>query len=380
MDATRTPGRGDAGAAPQPPRVAGDPPPRRAAAGRLPHDVPRGRHRLPRPARVRARRRRPPHRLERDRADGHAVRAPVHGGPRAHGLAPARPLAVDGVRPDRPAEGARPLRAGDDLRAAAHAQRQPGRGRALRQRGRGHAAAARAAATRCSRSRRSLLRPPGSHGTITDLDRAARARALGAIRRRSLVVLISDFISAARLGAPAAAADRAPRGRRDPPARPPRVRAARRRRDRGRGRRDRRAAHGRLERRRVPAPAAGGRRAPRGRAARGHPPRRRRHLRGLDRGRPRRARSSAWSSRESGGAADVARLAVAAARPRRRPGARRRVLVGAPAARRPRRPARLRGARADGERHGAPASGATSRSRSSWLRSGCSPSPWRARP
>ena len=44
-------------------------------AGRLPHAVPRHRHRLPRPARVRARRRRPPHRLERDRAHGHAVRA-----------------------------------------------------------------------------------------------------------------------------------------------------------------------------------------------------------------------------------------------------------------------------------------------------------------
>ena len=42
---------------------------------------------------------------------------------------------------------------------------------------------------------RSLLRPPGSHGTVTDLTGLLEL-ALGAIRRRSLVVLVSDFISA----------------------------------------------------------------------------------------------------------------------------------------------------------------------------------------
>ena len=41
---------------------------------------------------------------------------------------------------------------------------------------------------------RSLLRPPGSHGTITDLTGLLQF-ALGAIRRRSLVVLMSDFIT-----------------------------------------------------------------------------------------------------------------------------------------------------------------------------------------
>ena len=57
---------------PPPARVAGDPPARRPAAGQLPHAVPRPRHRLPRPPRVRAGRRRPPHRLERHRPHGRA--------------------------------------------------------------------------------------------------------------------------------------------------------------------------------------------------------------------------------------------------------------------------------------------------------------------
>jgi uncharacterized protein (DUF58 family) len=42
---------------------------------------------------------------------------------------------------------------------------------------------------------RNLLRPPGSHGTLTDLT-GLLDFALGAIRRRSLVVLMSDFITA----------------------------------------------------------------------------------------------------------------------------------------------------------------------------------------
>ena len=46
--------RRDTRASPPPPRVAGDPPPGRPPAGELPHDLPRGRHGLPRPARVRA--------------------------------------------------------------------------------------------------------------------------------------------------------------------------------------------------------------------------------------------------------------------------------------------------------------------------------------
>ena len=41
---------------------------------------------------------------------------------------------------------------------------------------------------------RNLLRPPGSHGTVTDLAGLLDS-ALGTIRRRSLVILISDFIT-----------------------------------------------------------------------------------------------------------------------------------------------------------------------------------------
>ena len=229
-------------------------------------------------------------------------------------MAPARPVAVDGVRPDRPAEGARAERARDDARPAAHPRRQPRRRDPLRQRDRGDDPAAERPQPG-ARPRPEPAAAARTNGAITDLDGAARVRARGdpaALADRPRLRLHHR----ARLGAPAAAADRAPRGRRDPAARPARVRASRRRRDRGRGRRDRRAALGRLERRRVPPPAARGRRAPRGGAARADPPRRRRHLRGVDRRTTSSARSSGSSSRASGGAADVARLAVDAALPR----------------------------------------------------------------
>ena len=42
---------------------------------------------------------------------------------------------------------------------------------------------------------RTLLRPPGRTGAITDLTGTLEF-ALGAIRRRSLIVLLSDFITA----------------------------------------------------------------------------------------------------------------------------------------------------------------------------------------
>ena len=74
-------------------RVAGAAPPRRAAAGRLPHGVPRHRRRRRRPAGVPVRRRPAPHRLERHRPHGHHPRARVRGGPRGHGVAAARPSA-----------------------------------------------------------------------------------------------------------------------------------------------------------------------------------------------------------------------------------------------------------------------------------------------
>ena len=259
-------------------------------------------------------RRRPPHRLERHRADGHAVRAPVHRGPRADGVAAARPVAVDGLRPDRPAEGARPQRARDDLRPAAHPRRQPRRRDPLRQRGRGARSPPRQRPEPGARARpASCMRPPGPqrrrHRPDAGCSSTPHARdpaPLAGLPRLRLH-------HRARLGAPAAAAHGAPRGRRDPPARPARVRAARRRRDRGRGRRDRRAARRRLQRPRVPAAA------PRGRASTARPSCARRRSAPAStstRCRPRTTscrRSSGSSSRASGGAADVARLAVAAA-------------------------------------------------------------------
>src|SRR6185436_4412030 len=93
------PGRNpDAGAAAPPSRVARRPAPRRAAAGRLPDPLPRDRGRLHGPARVRARRRPAPCRLERHCAYGRPLRPPVCRGPGADRLAPARPLRIHGFR------------------------------------------------------------------------------------------------------------------------------------------------------------------------------------------------------------------------------------------------------------------------------------------
>ena len=201
--------------------------------------LPRRGPRLPRPPRVRARGRRSAHRLERDRADGHAVRPPVRRGPRADRVAAARPVAVDGVRADRPAEGARPVRARDDVRTAPHAGRQPRWARSsstTRSRRRCHPAASRNQVLALTRN---LLRPPPeTHGAVTDLTRlleTALRHDPPALARRPRLRLHHR----AGLGAAAAAAQRAARGRRDPARRPSRVRASRRRRHRRRGRRDR---------------------------------------------------------------------------------------------------------------------------------------------
>ena len=78
-----------------------DPSARRAPAGRSPYAVLRLGHRLRRPARVPGAGRRALHRLERDRAPRRALRAPVHRRPRAHRLAAARPVVVDGLRSRR---------------------------------------------------------------------------------------------------------------------------------------------------------------------------------------------------------------------------------------------------------------------------------------
>ena len=170
--------------------------------GRLQGDyrtlLPRARHRLPRPARVRVGRRRAPHRLERHRADGRAVRPGVRRGPRGHRLAAARPLRVDGLRPRRAAEGAGP------------APRS-------RRRWRSCSSGAATGSARCSSTRRRETIPPGQgRNQVLRIARELLKRTgppatapAGRHRPRrccsgprsassaaaSLVVIVSDFIS-----------------------------------------------------------------------------------------------------------------------------------------------------------------------------------------
>jgi hypothetical protein len=142
----------------------GDPPPRRPAAGRLPHAVPRRRRRPGRPARIPVPRRRAPHRLERHRAAAAALRAPVHRGPRPHRLVPARPVGQRRLRLGRRHQaGVTPVRG--HAGACDHAPRQPRRRAALRQQGRHRAAPGRVAPARAEPA-------------------AAHAQAAGGARRR----------------------------------------------------------------------------------------------------------------------------------------------------------------------------------------------------
>ena len=246
------------------------PPPRRAAAGRLPHAVPRHRHRLRRPARVPARRRPAPHRLERHRPHGRAVRARVPRGPRGHRVAAARPLGVDGLRPGRAAQGRRARRGRRDAGAAAGPRRQPGRRAALRRAACGRRSRPGTGATRCCGSSPGTAAaadraPPAEPGT-TDLAAAAARRARDRRAAGRCVVIVSDFISAAGLGAAAGLLAH----RHDVVA----IQVVDRREfelpdgrdDRRRGRRDRRADLRRHQRPGVPAAAAR-----RGRRAAGRP-------------------------------------------------------------------------------------------------------------
>jgi hypothetical protein len=191
------------------------PPPRRPAAGRLPHAVPRRRRRPGRPARVPAARRRAPHRLERHRAAAAALRAPVHRGPRPHRLVPARPV------------GQRRLRLGDVTKLAVSAGFVATLARVLTRHGnrvgamlygsqvdtvlpprsqpRGHV-------LHLLQRMRAPRPAPGNTGrrpkARRTAGRAAAAAAGGVIKRRSLVFVVSDFISEPgwdrRAGAPGA--------------------------------------------------------------------------------------------------------------------------------------------------------------------------------
>ncbi len=96
-------------------------------------------------------RRRPAHRLERDRPAGRAAGAAVHRGPRADRLAGARPVGVDDGRPAGPRQARRAGRARPDPGPAVRPRRQPGRRGAVRRRPRrGSCRRAPVAATRCA--------------------------------------------------------------------------------------------------------------------------------------------------------------------------------------------------------------------------------------
>ena len=173
-----------------------------------------GRDRLRRPAHVHAGGRRPAHRLERHRPPRRALRAPVHRGPRAHRVAAARPLArrwtfgAAGAR-----QGRRAHRAGRHAGPAAGPRRQPRRRAAVRRaRGAGRAAAHRPH-PRAAAAHELAKRPPARRRTGTTTDLAALLHAApSTIRRRSLVFVISDFITGDRLGAAAGPSRAAPRG------------------------------------------------------------------------------------------------------------------------------------------------------------------------
>ena len=145
-----------------------------------------------------------------------ALRAPVHRRPRAHRLAAARPLVVDGLRSRRTHQGRRARGAGRHARSAAHAATATASARcstttrssASSSRGAGAGRSCGSPVTCCA------SRPVRARST--DLSGLFRA-GLNTIRRRSLVFVISDFISEPGWERTLGDARAAPRGRRDPP-------------------------------------------------------------------------------------------------------------------------------------------------------------------
>ena len=136
---------------------------------------------------------------------------------------------VDFGTPTRSAQAERADRLRDDAGPAADAPRQPGRGDLLRQPRRARRSRRAAAASRCCGSINDLLRAAAPAERAVHRPRAAARGGPHAIKRRSLVFVISDFISAPGLGAAAQPAQPAARGPGRPPVRPARDRAARRR-------------------------------------------------------------------------------------------------------------------------------------------------------
>ena len=205
----------------------------------------RGTRARPDPA-VRAGRRRPPDRLERrPRAPASRTSASQVAERALTTWLAARRFALDGLRHRRPPQGGRRRGRRPRRRPARDAARQPARRRHVRRR----PGAAAAAPPGPRPGLLGLLRAlpgdedAGETSAATSLARGARAAPARVARRRSLVVLVSDFRGAARLarGARCALAGRPRRGRgRDP--RPARAGAVRRRRPLARRPGDRPAA------------------------------------------------------------------------------------------------------------------------------------------
>ena len=218
---------------------------RRAARRRPPLVGLRRRHRARAGPPLRARRRRPPDRLERHGADGRAARPRARRRARGRDVAPARHVRLDDLRHRRPAQVGRRRRRRARGRPRRGAARQPARPSrrsatgarrlaATAGRPRPAAAAARAAAR---------ARPRAGRADVAR-DRA-RDGSGGSSRRRSVVVVVSDFRGPRDWRPPLlrlAARHDVARGR-DP--RPARAGAARRRRPLARRPRDRAAAPGR---------------------------------------------------------------------------------------------------------------------------------------
>ena len=145
-------------------------------------------------------RRRPPHRLERHRADARAARR-VHVGERAlTALARARRLGLDDVRDRRPAQGRR--RQG---RRARGRPRRDARGNRLGVMAFGDGGAARAPARQgrlgCRAAGRAARGSPGADGAGAPRS-ASECAGRGLARARGLVVIVSDFRVPARLEGP----------------------------------------------------------------------------------------------------------------------------------------------------------------------------------
>ena len=143
------------------------------------------------------RRRRPPHRLERHRAPADALRARVQRGARGHRVVPARPEPVGGLRLAASCRSARSRPSSSPCWRAPHPPRQPRRRAVLRRAASTPSSRRAAAGARCCTSCTGCCRGPSRAQSARHRPRATCcAAAYRVMPRRSLVFVVSDFISA----------------------------------------------------------------------------------------------------------------------------------------------------------------------------------------